>query len=115
MLVKPSGEPWAKSDHSRLFKRAIKKLVEQKTEKQHDKSKPIKFDGYLPSEITIYALRHSNIVRQLLAGVPIRVVASTHDSSVAMMEKTYSKFITDHSDSLVRPALFDVGKPPLAR
>ena len=41
--------------------------------------------------MTIYALRHSNIVRQLLAGVPIRVVAVNHDTSIVMIEKTYRR------------------------
>jgi hypothetical protein len=44
--------------------------------------------------VTSYALRHSSIVRGLLASVPIRVVASHHDTSVAMIEKNYSRFIT---------------------
>ena len=35
----------------------------------------------------MYALRHSSIVRQLLANVPIRVIAAGHDTSVAMMMK----------------------------
>ena len=33
----------------------------------------------------MYALRHSSIVRQILAGVPIRVVAVNHDTSIAML------------------------------
>jgi integrase len=55
--------------------------------------------------VTAYSLRHSSIVRQLLAGIPVRVVASGHDSSVAMLEKTYSRFISDHADSLTRSTL----------
>jgi hypothetical protein len=55
----------------------------------------------------MYALRHSNIVRQLLAGVPVRVVAVNHDTSVAMLERTYSRHIGDHADALVRAALLD--------
>jgi hypothetical protein len=55
----------------------------------------------------MYALRHSNIVRQLLAGVPVRVVAVNHDTSVAMLERTYSRHIGDHADALVRGALLD--------
>ena len=55
--------------------------------------------GLDPAEVTIYALRHSSIVRQLLANTPIRVVATLHDTSVVMIERTYSKFITDHSDA----------------
>jgi integrase len=108
LLLKPSGEPWSKSDHSRLFKRAVKKLVDRKIEEQDDRSEPIKLDDHDPAEVTIYALRHSNIVRQLLGNVPIRVVATNHDTSVAMIEKTYSRHIGDHSDALARGALFDV-------
>lgn len=61
--------------------------------------------GYAVDEITMYALRHSSIVRQLLASVPIRVVASQHDTSVGMIEKHYSAYISNHADSLVRGAL----------
>ena len=63
--------------------------------------------GLDPSEVTIYALRHSNIVRQLLAGVPARVVAVNHDTSIAMLERTYSRYIGDHADALARRALLD--------
>lgn len=69
LLLKPSGDPWAKSDHSRLFARAVERAGQDKR------------------KITMYALRHSNIVRQLLAGIPIRVVADKHDTSVAMIER----------------------------
>jgi integrase len=96
LLVKSSGESWKKSDHSRLFRRAVQRA------------------GLDPAEVTIYALRHSNIVRQLLAGVPIRVVAVAHDTSVAMIEKTYSKHIGDHADALMRPALLDLSSVPSA-
>ena len=65
-----------------------------------------------PGEVTIYALRHSNIVRQILAGVPIRVVAVNHDTSVAMIERTYSRYIGDHSDQLARGVLLDTSAPP---
>ena len=62
--------------------------------------------------VTAYALRHSSIIRALLAGVPVRVVAAGHDTSVAMLEKTYSAFILDHSDSVSRRALLDLSVQP---
>jgi integrase len=93
LLTKPSGEPWRHSDHRHPFERAVKVA------------------GLDPAEVTIYALRHSSIVRQLLANTPIRVVASLHDTSVVMIERTYSKFITDHSDVLSRRALLDTTRP----
>jgi len=89
LLVKPSGEPWKKSDHSRPFARVATRA------------------GLDPHEVTLYALRHSSIVRQLLAGVPIRVVAVNHDTSVVMIERTYSRYIGDHADALARAALLD--------
>ena len=89
LLVKPSCEPWRKSDHSRPFARVARRA---------------RLD---PHKVTLYALRHSSIVRQLLAGVPIRVVAVNHDTSVVMIERTYSRYIGDHSDALARVALLD--------
>jgi integrase len=94
LLLKPSGDLWKRSDHSRLFRRTAIRA------------------GLDPSEVTMYALRHSAIVRQILAGVPIRVVAVNHDTSIAMLERTYSRYIGDHSDSLARRALLDTTVPP---
>jgi integrase len=59
LLAKPSGAPWKKSDHSRLFARAAKAAEQD------------------PEEVTIYALRHSNIVRQILAGCRSALSRST--------------------------------------
>ena len=61
--------------------------------------------GLDPDEVTIYSLRHSSIVRMLLLNVPIRLVASLHNTGVAMIERTYSKYITEHSDDISRKAL----------
>lgn len=66
-----------------------------------------------PAEVTINALRHSSIVRQLLAGVPVRVVAVNHDTSVVMIERTYSRYIGDHADALARVALLDTTVEPV--
>ena len=42
----------------------------------------------------------------LLRNVPIRLVASLHNTSVAMIEKHYSKYITEHSiDDIARTGL----------
>jgi hypothetical protein len=53
----------------------------------------------------MYALRHSSIVRMLLQNVPIRLVASLHNTSVAMIERHYSRYIVEHSDDISRRAL----------
>jgi hypothetical protein len=42
--------------------------------------------------------------------VPIRVVGVNHDTSIAMLERTYSRYIGDHSDALARGALLDTAE-----
>jgi integrase len=67
--------------------------------------------GLDPTAVTLYSLRHSSVVRALLAGVPTRVVAAQHDTSVPMLERTYSQHILDHSGSVGRRGLLDVSQP----
>jgi hypothetical protein len=40
------------------------------------------------------------------------VVAVNHDTSIAMLERTYSRYIGDHSDALARRALLDTTVSP---
>jgi hypothetical protein len=68
--------------------------------------------GLDPKLVTLYALRHSSIVRALLAGVPTRVIAAQHDTSVGMLERTYSQHILDHSDAVARRGLLAVDTRP---
>jgi len=97
LLARADGTRWEKSHHIRSFKKAVEaakldaKLVEP----------------YDIGEVTIYALRHSSIVRQILRGVPLRVIAALHDTSVQMIERTYSSRIADHADAFARAALED--------
>ena len=68
--------------------------------------------GLDPDVVTMYALRHSSIVRMLLRNVPIRLVASLHNTSVAMIEKHYSRYITEHSiDDITRAGLLSEPTP----
>jgi hypothetical protein len=46
-------------------------------------------------------------VRDLLANVPVRIVATKHDTSIPMIERNYSKYIADHADVLSRRAMLD--------
>jgi hypothetical protein len=46
-----------------------------------------------------------------LAGVPVRLVASSFDTSIQMIEKSYSKYIAHHGDDQMRRALFDADAP----
>jgi len=115
LLAKPNGQPWERSDHDRPFERAIGRL---RTKAQEDARKRGGDAGAQEKVaralegVTVYALRHSSIVRQLLANVPIRIVAVNHDTSVAMIEKNYSRFISDHADAMARKALLDVSARP---
>jgi integrase len=89
LLKRPDGGSWAGTNLPHRFDEAIKDVT---------LSQP---------KVTMYALRHTSIVRQLLAGVPIRVVAAHHDTSVAMIERSYSEHIADHADDLTRPTLLE--------
>jgi integrase len=95
LLLRSDGTPWqpANADHRLGFMAAVTAA------------------GLDPKKVTSYALRHSSITRSLLRGVPIRVVAATHDTSVGQIEKTYSAFIASHGDEVVRAALLDLNPP----
>jgi integrase len=54
---------------------------------------------------TMYALRHAAITRSLLAGVPARLVGANADTSLAMLERTYSRFISHHGEDISRRGL----------
>jgi integrase len=95
LLLRADGTPWqpARTDYRRPFIRAVTSV------------------GLDPTTVTLYCLRHSSIVRALLAGVPARVCAVQHDTSIAMLEKSYSAYILDHSDAVARRALLDTAQP----
>jgi integrase len=93
LFVKPSGEPWRKSDHARPFARAVMAIGED------------------PDIITSYALRHSHITAQLLAGLPVQLVAKLHDTSASQIEKHYAAAIASHTDELVRGAMMNLDTP----
>jgi len=100
LLTQCDGSAWG-DDPAQRYHRHIDKIVVE-----------IRLD---PAVVTIYALRHSSIVRMLLQNVPIRLVASLHNTSVNMIERTYSKHIVEHSDDISRKALLQHESPaPLA-
>jgi hypothetical protein len=101
LLVKSDGTEWRNSDHIKFWRETLKGAALTGGE----------VTGAMPDEVTFYCLRHSSIVRQLLRNVPIRIVAAHHDNSVIQIEKSYSRFISNVSDSLVRGALLDLNEP----
>jgi hypothetical protein len=52
-----------------------------------------------------YSLRHSSIVRGIREGLPIRLDAALHDTSVEMIERHYSRWITEGLDELAARAV----------
>jgi integrase len=87
LLLRPSGEPWQLRDHSKPFRCVAKSA------------------GLDPEVVTFYALRHSFVVRAVLKGVPLRLIAAALDTSVPMLEMTYSKNIDQHGDAMLRGAM----------
>jgi integrase len=92
LLLRSNGEAWRVDDARRAFVTVAERAG-------------------IDATITPYSLRHSSIVRQLLRNVPVRIVADSHDTSIRMIEKHYSAFISDHSDALTRRALLDLVAP----
>ena len=90
LLLQSDGSPWA-DNPGQNYHRQVDKVVTA--------------IGLDPAEVTMYCLRHSSIVRMLLQNVPIRLVASLHNTSVTMIEKHYSKYIVEYGDEHARAAL----------
>jgi hypothetical protein len=87
LLLRADGQPWQSSDpgdHARLYAQAAERA------------------GVTG---TAYALRHSSIIRSLLAGTPLRLTAALHDTSTTMLEKVYSSHITHFADDIARRGL----------
>lgn len=97
LLLRSDGKPWSatSADHRIPFQRAIA-------------------GAGLDPKLTFYSLRHSSIVRQILSGAPLRVIAVAHDTSTRQIEITYSVHISDHADPLLRKGLLDVAQPVAA-
>jgi site-specific recombinase XerD len=92
LLIDDNGAAWTENGHQRPFAAAAAAAK-------------------LPQDTTCYALRHSFITQCLLKGVPVRLVAASVDSSTAMIEQTYSKYITRPGADLMRGALIDFDAP----
>jgi integrase len=97
LLLRSNGARWGhgRSGHHRNDFRAV-----------------VEAAGLDPDKVTLSAMRHSSIVRQLLANVPIRIVATLHDTSVKMIERSYSRYIASHSDDIARRCLLETAQRP---
>jgi integrase len=64
-------------------------------------------------EVIPYTLRHSSIVRGIRANLPIRLVAALHDTSAAMIERHYGRWIVDGLEELAAQAVVPLVPPPV--
>ena len=97
LLLRSNGLPWR--DKPNLdYRRPVREVV--------------RAIGEDPDVVTLYALRHSSIVRMLLKNIPIRLIAALHNTSVGQIERNYSRHITEHhSDDLTRTGLLSEPTP----
>ena len=59
----------------------------------------------LDPSVVPYAMRHSSIVRGIRGGLPLRLVAALHDTSVEMIERHYGRWIADGLDDMAARAV----------
>ena len=99
LLIRRSGRPWGEdASQSGNYRREVREVFTA--------------IGVNPDEVTLYALRHSSIVRMLLKNIPIRLIAALHNTSVGQIERNYSRHITEHhSDDLTRTGLLSEPVP----
>ena len=95
LLLRGDGKPWAETDRGSAFDNTIKGIV-----KAAGLTHPL-------WPVTLYALRHTSIVRQLTAKdpLPALVVAENHNTSVTEITRHYAKYITSVTQDLTRGAL----------
>jgi integrase len=88
LLLRENGRRWSRTDHKRPFARAVTAA--------RDEAFAAGRTGEAPEEeTTFYALRHTYISSALKAGVPPKAVADHCGTSLAMIQKHYSKFIPE--------------------
>ena len=69
----------------------------------------------LPDDLVPYSLRHSSVVRGLKAGLPLSLVSKLHDTSAAMVEAAYARFLAGALEDLARGALVPLMPAPVER
>lgn len=67
----------------------------------------------MADKVVAYSLRHSSVVRGIRSNLPIRLVAALHDTSVAMIERHYGRYVADGLDELAARAVVPLIGPEL--
>jgi len=76
IFIKSDGNRWKRSDQTRPIKEALKAAG-------------------LPTEGSLYALRHTYVSMAIEGGMPLNVIAENCGTSVRMIEKTYAKILAE--------------------
>ena len=86
LFVRSDGRRWKKSSQTRPFKEALSAAG-------------------LPTQGSIYALRHTYISIAIEGGVPLTVIAKNCGTSVRMIEKTYAKLLNDKERAFIESGM----------
>ncbi len=98
MLLRADGEPWNEANVNGDYRTDLRR------DRQGDGTEPE------DQRLSLPAFRHR---RQLWRGVPVKIVAVNHNTSVEQIESNYSRHIIDHSDEITRAALLDHAPAPI--
>jgi integrase len=99
LLLHADGSDWSNDPEAR-YRRAVHAVIKRIG---------------LGREVTLYALRHSSIVRMLMKNVNPRLIASLHDTSIAMIERNYSAHISEYGNDHARDALLEHAPPVVGK
>jgi len=82
IFVRSDGTRWKRSDQTRPIKEALRA-------------------SGLPTEGSLYALRHTYVSMAIEGGMPLNVIAENCGTSVRMIEKTYAKILAENRREFV--------------
>ena len=89
LFVRPDGSRWKRSDQTRPIKDALGAAG-------------------LPTEGSLYALRHTYVSMAIEGGMPLNIIAENCGTSVRMIEKTYAKILAENRRNFI-----EMGAPSL--
>jgi integrase len=82
IFKKIDGTAWKPSEHTRPFKEALERAE-------------------LPTNSSIYALRHTYISGAIEGGIPLNILAENCGTSVRIIEQTYAKILAEHRRNFI--------------
>jgi integrase len=106
LLLSPKGFRWDVDDTVRYLSRKGLPKGDRSNRRRPFFADAAEAAG-LPDHATLYCLRHTAITNALVDGRPVRLVAATFDTSIEMIENTYSINIANHGDDQMRESVFE--------